>query len=266
MRLRVDDRLDDGRRSGRERGSAGLLGARVGGLRRCGCVPLVLLVLALGDGERVQPAGVALLEDRGAVLRRRLRRALVRLAAGRQQPTAGSRPVTWWPVSGWPRRHPGPLVLVMTFVGFVGAYNGADELGISGLSSPGCSGSPSRPGPRFCRRSGSCSSVRRRSSDSAPRPPVAGALAAVTAAVVGVIGDLGCVVRAQRAVRCRAGAFVGALHGVGARTRQSRRLGPGAHRAQPASWCSASEWSLLRVLAVASPRRPGAVRLVGLHP
>lgn len=84
---------------------------------------------------------------------------------------------------------PGPLVLVMTFVGFVGAYNAADELGVPGLVAgllgfvvaawatflPSFGfvlvGAPSIEKLRHNRR-------------------VAGALAAVTAAVVGVIVDL----------------------------------------------------------------------------
>ena len=55
------------------------------------------------DGEHLQPAGLALRQDRGPLFRRRIRRPLVRVAAGSVGTTAGSSPETWLRVWVSPR-------------------------------------------------------------------------------------------------------------------------------------------------------------------
>ncbi len=84
---------------------------------------------------------------------------------------------------------PGPLVLVMTFVGYVGAYRASDELGIPGVVA-GLLGFTIAAWATFLPSFGfvfiGAPSVERLRHN----PQVAGALAAVTAAVVGVIADL----------------------------------------------------------------------------
>jgi chromate transporter len=84
---------------------------------------------------------------------------------------------------------PGPLVLVMTFVGYVGAYRASDELGIPGVVA-GLLGFAVAAWATFLPSFGfvliGAPSVERLRHN----PQVAGALAAVTAAVVGVIADL----------------------------------------------------------------------------
>ena len=84
---------------------------------------------------------------------------------------------------------PGPLVLVMTFVGYVGAYRASDELGIPGVVA-GLLGFAIAAWATFLPSFGfvfiGAPSVERLRHN----PRVAGALAAVTAAVVGVIADL----------------------------------------------------------------------------
>ncbi|HEX5018394.1 MAG TPA: chromate efflux transporter [Actinomycetes bacterium] len=84
---------------------------------------------------------------------------------------------------------PGPLVLVMTFVGFVGAYRAADDLGMPAIVA-GLIGFAIAAWATFVPSFGfvllgapSVEALRH-------NPRVAGALAAVTAAVVGVIADL----------------------------------------------------------------------------
>jgi chromate transporter len=84
---------------------------------------------------------------------------------------------------------PGPLVLVMTFVGYVGAYRAADDLGLPALVA-GLLGFMIAAWATFVPSFGfvllgapSVESLRH-------NRRVAGALAAVTAAVVGVIADL----------------------------------------------------------------------------
>ena len=84
---------------------------------------------------------------------------------------------------------PGPLVLVMTFVGYVGAYRASDDLGMPGVVA-GLIGFSIAAWATFLPSFGfvliGAPSVERlRHNDR-----VAGALAAVTAAVVGVIADL----------------------------------------------------------------------------
>jgi len=84
---------------------------------------------------------------------------------------------------------PGPLVLVMTFVGYVGAYRASDELGVPGVVA-GLLGFSIAAWATFLPSFGlvliGAPSVERLRHN----PRVAGALAAVTAAVVGVIADL----------------------------------------------------------------------------
>ena len=84
---------------------------------------------------------------------------------------------------------PGPLVLVMTFVGYVGAYQAADELGVPGLVA-GLMGFAVAAWATFVPSFGfvllGAPNVERLRHN----PRAAGALAAVTAAVVGVIADL----------------------------------------------------------------------------
>ncbi len=85
---------------------------------------------------------------------------------------------------------PGPLVLVMPFVGYVAAYRGADELGVP-LVAAGCVGFLIAAWATFLPSFGfvflGAPSVERLRHNQR----VAGALAAVTACVVGVIADLG---------------------------------------------------------------------------
>jgi chromate transporter len=85
---------------------------------------------------------------------------------------------------------PGPLVLVMTFVGYVGAYRAADDLGLPGVVA-GLLGFAIAAWATFLPSFGfvlvGAPSVERLRHNRR----VAGALAAVTAAVVGVIADLG---------------------------------------------------------------------------
>lgn len=84
---------------------------------------------------------------------------------------------------------PGPLVLVMAFVGYVGAYRASDELGIPAVVA-GLLGFAVAAWATFLPSFGfvfiGAPSVERLRHN----PQVAGALAAVTAAVVGVIADL----------------------------------------------------------------------------
>lgn len=84
---------------------------------------------------------------------------------------------------------PGPLVLVMTFVGYVAAYRAADELGIPAVLA-GLTGLLIAGWATFLPSFGfvllGAPSVERLRHDRR----IAGALAAVTAAVVGVIADL----------------------------------------------------------------------------
>ncbi len=84
---------------------------------------------------------------------------------------------------------PGPLVLVMTFVGYVGAYRASDELGMPGVVA-GLIGFAIAAWATFLPSFGfvliGAPSVERLRHNRR----VAGALAAVTAAVVGVIADL----------------------------------------------------------------------------
>jgi chromate transporter len=84
---------------------------------------------------------------------------------------------------------PGPLVLVMTFVGYVGAYRSADELGVPGVVA-GLLGFAVAAWATFVPSFGfvmvGAPYVERLRHD----PRAAGALAAVTATVVGVIADL----------------------------------------------------------------------------
>ena len=84
---------------------------------------------------------------------------------------------------------PGPLVLVMTFVGYVGAYRASDELGMPGVAA-GLIGFAIAAWATFLPSFGfvliGAPSVERLRHNRM----VAGALAAVTAAVVGVIADL----------------------------------------------------------------------------
>ncbi len=84
---------------------------------------------------------------------------------------------------------PGPLVLVMTFVGYVGAYRASDDLGMPGVVA-GLIGFAIAAWATFLPSFGfvliGAPSVERLRHN----PRVAGALAAVTAAVVGVIADL----------------------------------------------------------------------------
>ena len=84
---------------------------------------------------------------------------------------------------------PGPLVLVMTFVGYVAAYEAAGELGLPGVVA-GLIGFSIAAWATFVPSFGfvllGAPSIERLRHN----PRVAGALAAVTAAVVGVIADL----------------------------------------------------------------------------
>ncbi|MCZ3387046.1 MAG: chromate efflux transporter [Actinomycetia bacterium] len=84
---------------------------------------------------------------------------------------------------------PGPLVLVMTFVGYVGAFRSADELGMPAVAA-GLIGFVIAAWATFLPSFGfvliGAPSVERLRHN----PRIAGALAAVTAAVVGVIADL----------------------------------------------------------------------------
>jgi chromate transporter len=84
---------------------------------------------------------------------------------------------------------PGPLVLVMTFVGYVASYRAADELGVPGVVA-GLLGLSVAAWATFVPSFGfvliGAPSVERLRHNQR----VAGALAAVTAAVVGVIADL----------------------------------------------------------------------------
>ena len=225
-------------------------------------LPLVLLVLALGTDNLLSQQ--AWLFSKTAVLSFGGAYAALSYISQQAVSTYG-----WIESSdmvaglGLAETTPGPLVLVMTFVGFVGAYNGADELGLPALVAgllgfaiaawatflPSFGfvlvGAPSVEGLRHDRR-------------------VAGALAAVTAAVVGVIGDL--------AVWFALSVWFGAV--------PERSWGPFTVSVpEPGSldgWALAltalslvlvfgARLSLLRVLAVASLAGL-ALSLVGLHP
>jgi len=84
---------------------------------------------------------------------------------------------------------PGPLVLVMTFVGYVGAYQAADELGVPGLVA-GLMGFTVAAWATFVPSFGFVLLGAPHIERLRHNQRAAGALAAVTAAVVGVIADL----------------------------------------------------------------------------
>lgn len=84
---------------------------------------------------------------------------------------------------------PGPLVLVMTFVGYVGAYRGADELGLPGVVA-GLLGFAVAAWATFLPSLGLVFLGAPYVERLRHNRRAAGALAAVTAAVVGVIADL----------------------------------------------------------------------------
>ena len=84
---------------------------------------------------------------------------------------------------------PGPLVLVMTFVGYVGAYQAADELGLPGLVA-GLLGFTIAAWATFVPSFGFVLLGAPHIERLRHNQRAAGALAAVTAAVVGVIADL----------------------------------------------------------------------------
>lgn len=185
LRVRVDGDADVDRVSAREARSARRAGYAAFALW---AVPLLLIMATLGMENIFSQQ--AWLFAKTAVLS--FGGAYAALSYVSQQAVAGHgwiEPRDMVAGLGLAETTPGPLVLVMTFIGYVAAYRAADDLGMPGVVA-GLIGFAIAAWATFLPSFGfvlvGAPSVERLRHN----PRVAGALAAVTAAVVGVIADL----------------------------------------------------------------------------
>ena len=222
----------------RDRLLAAALAARPRPDSRSGSLPLAPLLASARAGQPARSGVHVLHAGRARDLRRRVRRARLRDAGRRPAPSAGSRHAQAVDGLALAETTPGPLIMVLQFVGFLAAWRHPE--GMTPPRQRHARRRSSRRRRRSCPASSSSSSARPTSRFCAATAKLSAALSAITAAVVGVILNLALVFGA-------AALFPGGFPPVATRSRS-----PSA--ASRSSRCSSSAWIFCGSSRRAPPR------------